>query len=155
MASEVTVFVCFRDGTQGVSIEAAFAALKEAHSDWTIVKGGSVLSAGLYDQAPVKIYLNQRGTVEDEAREMAADAVRAGLDPETGARVAAATSRFEVVWDTEKDEDPVPETASVVIGAAQLLAKLTGGVPLINGHRPLDMKLDPDDLSAHDVLFPE
>ena len=45
----------------------------------------------------------------------------------------AATARFEIEWDVERDPDPVVETADHVVEWAQELAAVSGGIPIVNG----------------------
>ena len=127
-----TVFVVFGPVVDP-KIDTFGERLRRAFPRRVFVGSGTWISAGVYDSTPVTIALARSPDVSVEAKEMAEELARNGAPRAVVEAVRAATVRFEIEWDIDRDPDPVVETADHVIEWAQELAAVSGGIPIVNG----------------------
>jgi hypothetical protein len=93
-----------------------------------------MLCLGLYAQTPVVVYHNTTAHVRLESAVMAGELRRGGNDPALIALVSQADQRFEIIWEIGRDGDLVPETANLMLEAAEILAEVSGGIALRREH---------------------
>ncbi len=152
MSSDVSVYVLFNDAQKEVGDLAGL--LRERRLCGQIVGSGWNFFAGLYDEAPVAVYLARGPHVLEESEDMAQDLAKNNIPADIVTQVRGSDARVEIIWNLTRDNDLVVETVDVLAYIAQAAVDLTGGVALMPGSRRLFRLGSNDTLDTFAQLFP-